>query len=234
MGSTQPLRRRLNGDASSVSRKKDKHMLQVRGNANIQIGMSEAGLDALGDRYRLKELAKKNECLKKINEVLFKTNEELKRRVDALERDNEDLRGRAPLNETTSPRVANCGVTKKRFFELASELEELQDFISRLLAENEEHRANGKTIYNHYIASLKEKEKISVKAELDQQHLELRGKLVRAAFENLQLEETLNKRNADFEVLENNNKELLDLLEKFDTKVSELQDEVDLKDIKIK
>ena len=35
-------------------------------------------------------------------------------------------------------------------------------------------------------------------------------------------------------MLESNNKELLDLLEKFDTKVSELQDEVDLKDIKIK
>ena len=115
---------------------------------------------------------------------MFKSNEDMKRRIEYLEKENGELRSSQTMhgtaNDTISPRVQSSvnGITKKRFYEMAAELEELQEFISMILDENAVHRQNGKVIYNHYITSLREKEKITVKSELDQQHLEMRSKLV--------------------------------------------------------
>ena len=49
-----------------------------------------------------------------------------------------------------------------------------------------------------------------------------------------QLKEALTKRNKEFEMLESNNKQLLYLLEKYDAKVTEMQEDIDLKDLKIR
>ena len=50
----------------------------------------------------------------------------------------------------------------------------------------------------------------------------------------MQLKEALTKRNKEFEMLESNNKQLLYLLEKYDAKVTEMQEDIDLKDLKIR
>jgi hypothetical protein len=43
----------------------------------------------------------------------------------------------------------------------------------------------------------------------------------------------LTKRNQDFDFAEDNNRQLLSLLEKYDNKLDELQEDIELRDLKI-
>ena len=80
-------------------------------------------------------------------------------------------------------------------------------------------------IYSTYLTSIRDKDKSSVKSELQIAHLDTKVKL---------LEEALTKRNKEFEGLDENNKQLIYLLEKYDNKLSEVQDELDYKEVKLK
>jgi hypothetical protein len=47
------------------------------------------------------------------------------------------------------------------------------------------------------------------------------------------LQDTLTKRNQDFDFAEDNNRQLLSLLEKYDNKLDELQEDLEIRDLKI-
>ena len=47
------------------------------------------------------------------------------------------------------------------------------------------------------------------------------------------LEETLNRRNKDINLAEDNNRQLLSLLEKYDTKLDEMQEDLEIREIKL-
>ena len=77
---------------------------------------------------------------------------------------------------------------------------------------------------------------MEIRHDIDLQNLNTKIKLVRDTnFYNLcmQLQEALTKRNQDFDFAEDNNRQLLSLLEKYDNKLDELQEDIELRDLKI-
>jgi hypothetical protein len=65
---------------------------------------------------------------------------------------------------------------------------------------------------------------MTIKSEIEIQNLTTKVKL---------LEDALTRRNVDVEQAEENNRQLLNLLEKYDNKLDELQEDNEIKDMKI-
>lgn len=65
---------------------------------------------------------------------------------------------------------------------------------------------------------------MDIRHDIETQHLNTKIKL---------LQDTLTKRNQDFDFAEDNNRQLLSLLEKYDNKLDELQEDLELRDLKI-
>lgn len=64
---------------------------------------------------------------------------------------------------------------------------------------------------------------LEIRHDIDSQHLQTKIKLVTFPHSNsIKLQDTLTKRNQDFDFAEDNNRQLLSLLEKYDNKLDEL------------
>lgn len=65
---------------------------------------------------------------------------------------------------------------------------------------------------------------MEIRHDIQTQHLETKIKL---------LQDALTKRNQDFDFAEDNNRQLLSLLEKYDNKLDELQEDLEIRELKI-
>ena len=135
--------------------------------------------------------------------------------VDALKKDNATTRFYyAEQVESLSARLV----------QLATILEEADlDQSDALHAMNYERSLNVK-MYQEYCSAVAEKGRISVKCEMQVSHLQTKSKL---------LEEALTKRNKDKEDLEDSYGQLMNVLEKYDNQITEMKEELEVKDLKI-
>ena len=77
---------------------------------------------------------------------------------------------------------------------------------------------------------------MEIRHDIESQHLQTKIKLVTISlylYIYLQLQDTLTKRNQDFDFAEDNNRQLLSLLEKYDNKLDELQEDLEIRELKI-
>lgn len=111
---------------------------------------------------------------------------------------------------------------------MAGEIESLQELLGRCTSECNILNYSLVSQITQYLNSMQSQKQRDIKTELEMSHLKVKTKL---------LQETLENKNRDLEELESfkyNNAQLIDLLERYDLKVVEMQTEIDIRDIRIK
>ncbi|CAI2361415.1 unnamed protein product [Moneuplotes crassus] len=161
-------------------------------------------------KFKLAELQREKYSLSKLNKKLSKDSKRSKTDTDFIVLNKKEYEA-----------------FKKRYSIMAKELEEFHLMFSDI-SQSSILRNQIAESYLHNALQLEDEiRRFKIKESLNTQNLETKIKL---------LKETLTNRNKEFreyEGVQKNNEQLLSLLEKYDDKVTELQTEIDIRDLKI-
>ena len=111
-----------------------------------------------------------------------------------------------------------------QFPNLAESLETMELLFSESAQSLIQERETCKKIYEEYMILIREKEKETINAEINQNYLETKNSL---------LKEVLTKRNKDMGEVEKGNKQLMAILEKYDTKMDKMREQIEVQRLKI-
>eukprot|EP01022_Parablepharisma_sp_SALTPOND_P007987 TRINITY_DN135026_c1_g1_i1.p7 TRINITY_DN135026_c1_g1~~TRINITY_DN135026_c1_g1_i1.p7 ORF type:complete len:180 (+),score=42.28 TRINITY_DN135026_c1_g1_i1:634-1173(+) len=121
--------------------------------------------------------------------------QELEQHIGVLQQKLQDLEKRKEaLTDTQHPHIA------KKYEELVNKTEEMYENYSKLAKETMKEKEKENKAFENYINACQEKEKATVDAKLQLSHQRMKIKL---------LQETLVKRNKEFDILQDKNKDLV-------------------------
>ncbi|CAI2360734.1 unnamed protein product [Moneuplotes crassus] len=181
--------------------------------------------------HKLKEVTRAKENLAIDNKTLKFKLAELQKEKCSLSKLTKKLNKDSKLSKSDTDFIVlnkkEYEEFKKRYCAMAQELEQIQLMFSDLCKHSILREKLAENYLDNALQLQDEIRRFKIRESLNTQNLETKIKL---------LQETLTNRNKEFseyEGVQRNNEHLLSLLEKYDDKVTELQTELDLRNLKL-
>lgn len=204
MNSNSKSRSSAKGGSKEFSRLMTKSKLRLSGHLTKPDSSTSKYTTKAADLKMLR-LEEANIMLMTENEYLLRENKDLKNKLNTyINFDIEKLINQYPV--------------------LAQSVEELEEMFSDTTEALNQERETCRKVYNEYMALIREKEKDIMNAEIAQNYLETKNSL---------LKEVLTKRNKDMGEIEKGNKQLMAILEKYDTKMDKMREQIEVQRLKI-
>jgi hypothetical protein len=118
----------------------------------------------------------------------------------------------------------DIGQLMNQFPRLAEHCETMEELYSNAINDLIKERDSCKHVFEEYTVLTREKEKDIMNSEMNLNYLETKNSL---------LKEVLTKRNKDMDEIEKGNKQLISILEKYDTKMDKMREQIEVKRLKI-